>query len=489
MKIARCFFLLIPAIAISDTASQAQAQQRFTDVTQSSGVVNALLGTSGTWADYDGDGLLDLYVTNWATGVSDPRNALFRNDGNGRFTNVAGQSGVVPLGVNSIFSAWGDYDNDGDADLYVVNFFRANILYRNQAGRFTDVTGAAGVAGGPLGTKISAAWGDYDGDGSLDLYLCKGRVENELYRNNGDGTFSLVDAGVEDKRDSEKAAWVDYDDDGDVDLYVVNREQANGLYRNDGSGTFEDVGPIVGMDNTEVGRNLAWTDYDNDGDMDCFLANIGANVLYRNEGAGSFVNVSKASGVRKAASGWISWTGIWGDFNHDGHPDIFVAQGVESANGEPDVLYVAQGDGTFLEQSDGSGVEASGYSMNAATADFDDDGDLDLFVVHDKFPGFEISRLFRNDQDDENFIKVKIAGSGPPLSNRDGVGAKVRLLAAGTQNLRGVRFTTSGPQPLSEVHFGVAPGSYDVEVRFPSGRTVKQEGITQGQTVIVQEGN
>ncbi len=495
----RCLILSLFLTAASAGASWAQTQPRFTEVTEAAGLVTGgQLGTSATWGDYNGDGRLDLYVTYWGTGVSNPRNSLYRNDGDGAFTNVGEQAGVVPLRANSAFATWVDYDNDGDLDLYVVNFYEPNILYRNRGdGSFEDVTERAGVAGGRLGNRVSAAWGDSDNDGDLDLYLCKYYVENEIYRNNGNGTFTEVDAGVGDRRDSEKAAWVDYDNDGDLDLYVVNREQANTLYQNDGTGKFTEVAPLLGVDNTEVGRNVTWGDYDNDGDLDCFLANIGANTLYRNDGTGRFTNVSKTAGVRKVASGWISWAGVWGDFNHDGLLDLFVAHGAESANGEPDILFVGQAGGAFADRTAGAGftVEGSGYSMNAASADYDGDGDLDLFVVRNRLPGsglgqrvgFSRSRLFRNEQNDRNFIRVKVAGAGPPLSNRDGIGAKVRLLTAGTQTLRGYRVTASGPQPVSEVHFGVSAGTYDVEVAFPSGRTARQAGVAQGQTVTIQE--
>ena len=149
------------------------------------------------------------------------------------------------------------------------------------------------------------------------------------------------------------------------------------------------------------------------------------------------------------------------------------------------MVFGGEAGGRFADRSAGSGLETAGYSMDAVAADYDGDGDLDLFVVHDRFPGFEVSRLFRNEQNDANFIKVKVAGAGPPLSRRDGAGAKVRLLDAGSQTLRGFRVVGSGPP--SEVHFGVATGSYDVEVTFPSGRIVKEGGVVSGQTVAVKE--
>ena len=234
MNALRHLLFLCLLVAAFAGASRAQTQPRFTDVTQTAGVVNRFLGTSAAWGDYNGDGRPDLYVTNWGTGVSSPRNALFRNNGDGTFTDVGQAAGVVPLGANSISATWVDYDNDGKLDLYVVDYFRSNTLYRNRGdGTFEDVTATAGVAGGRLGNKTSAAWGDYDNDGRLDLYICKYYAENEIYHNNGDGTFTEVEAGIGDKRDSEKAIWVDYDNDGDLDLYVVNREQAKALYRND----------------------------------------------------------------------------------------------------------------------------------------------------------------------------------------------------------------------------------------------------------------
>ncbi|MDA0748733.1 MAG: VCBS repeat-containing protein, partial [bacterium] len=321
-------FIIIIALLLA-TTQPTGAQPAFTDVTSQAGVPNSLSGsqqrlaTGLAWGDYDGDGDLDLYITNWGSSVSPTvsTNRLYRNNGNGTFSDVAAQAGVAD-NRNSIAALWADYDNDGDLDLYVVNFSEQDQLYRNEGGgSFSRVTSAAGVNVISQGSETGAAWGDYDGDGDLDLYLCKYYFRNSFYINNGNGSFSenAASAGIADIRDSEHAAWGDYDGDGDLDLYVVNREQNNALYRNNGNGSFSEVACALSLDNTDVGQAASWIDYDNDGDLDLFLANIGANALYRNDGNNTFVNIAE-NDMQTTPSAWVSWTGVWGDFDNDGDP-------------------------------------------------------------------------------------------------------------------------------------------------------------------------
>ena len=394
---------IVVIVALFALAHSPGAQPTFTDVTSSAGVANSLpgqqrLGTSCAWGDYDGDGDVDLYVTNWGSSVSQSFNRLYQNTGSAAFSDVAQSAGVADAG-NSVSAAWVDYDNDGDLDLYVVNFFEQDQLYQNNgSGRFSRATGSAGVNVISQGDESGAAWGDYDGDGDLDLYICKYYFRNSLYHNNGSGSFSEVGvtAGVADIRDSEDAAWADYDDDGDLDLYVVNREQNNAFYKNNGDGSFSDVAGALSLDNTDVGRSARWVDFDRDGDLDLFLANVGANALYRNDG-GSFVDV--ADGDMKSISGaWVSWIGAWGDFDADGWTDVFVANGAEAKSGQVSPL-LRNNNGIFSDVTAASGISAAGASaMSAGVAYYDGDCDLDLYVVNSRYPTFEANQLYRNNQ-------------------------------------------------------------------------------------------
>jgi len=293
----------------------------FTDVTSEAGVGCISHSYGVAWGDYDNDGDLDLYVANYGA------NVLYRNNGDGTFTDVTSEAGVSCTG-SSLGVAWGDYDNDGDLDLYVANHYEANVLYKNNGdGTFTDVTGAAGV--GCTGSSYGVAWGDYDNDGDLDLYVTNYEA-NVLYRNNGDGTFTDVtsEAGVSCTGSSRGVAWGDYDNDGDLDLYVANYNEANVLYRNNGDGTFTDVTSEAGVGCTGHSLGVAWGDYDNDGDLDLYVTNDGANVLYRNNGDGTFTMVGAGVGCTGSSYGVA-----WGDYDNDGHLDLYVA------NSGANVLY------------------------------------------------------------------------------------------------------------------------------------------------------
>lgn len=422
----------LTAVCLAGTAG---GQPSFTDVTATAGVANSTgsaqrVGTGATWGDYDNDGDADLYVTNWASSVSNSVNRLYRNNGNGTFSDVATSAGVGDA-RNSVAAAWGDYDNDGNLDLYVVNFFEQDQLYRNNGnGTFSRVTATAGVNVISQGDETNAVWCDYNGDGLLDIYVCKRRFRNTLYHNNGNGTFSEIgeSAGVADNRDSEGAAWADYDGDGDQDLYVVNRDQNNGLYRNDGSGRFTEVACEASIDNTDVGRTASWVDFDLDGDFDLYVVNVGANALYRNDGNDTFVNVADGD-IRNTGAAWVSWTGSWADYDADGGLDVFVTNGAESKDGQASALVTSSGD-EFTEATAGSGLSTSPTNaISAAAADYDGDLDVDLYVVNSSFPGFEASVLYRNDATGVSVIAIRPMRSGGQAA--DGIGTQVRVTDGG----------------------------------------------------------
>jgi enediyne biosynthesis protein E4 len=399
MKYLSAFLLLLLA------PSAGQAQLSFTDVTSAAGVTNSnsqqRLATSAAWGDFDGDNDLDLYITNWGSGVGPTVavNRLYKNTQN-VFSDVAAASGVSDGAFrNSVDAHWIDFDNDGDLDLYVVEFDSQDQLYQNNGnGAFSNVTGRSGVNVISQGDEQAAAWGDFNNDGKIDLYICKVRFRNTLYHNNGDGTFSEVgeSAGVNDIRDSQDAAWADYDKDGDLDLYVVNREQNNALFKNTGTGFFEEVACALSLDNTDIGKSASWIDFDTDGDLDLFVANVGANALYQNNGADQFANI--AQGDLKSTSGaWVSWAGAWADYDRDGDPDLFVANGADSRSGQVSPLLQNNGSGTFVNATSGTGLSTSpGSAIGAVSADYDGDGDFDIYVVNSRLPLFEVNRLYRN---------------------------------------------------------------------------------------------
>ena len=270
----------------------------FTNVTTTAGI-DDMGGTRGvTWGDHDSDGYLDIYVANGYGANSGQPNVLYKNNGDGTFTNVAGQAGVAGMKSGGGVT-FGDYDTDGDLDLYVANLFgESNVLYRNNGdGTFTDVTELAGV--GDKGNEHGDVNGhgvvffDYDNDLDLDIFVGNERKTNVLYRNNGDETFTdvSVEAGIVggEEANTRGVAVGDLDNNGDLDIYVANTNQANILYSNNSNGTFSDITEEAGVGDMGAGVSVAFGDYDNDGDLDIYVANWNnqPNVLYRNNGKGN----------------------------------------------------------------------------------------------------------------------------------------------------------------------------------------------------------
>ncbi len=455
--------------------------QTFSNLTTVSGTVNNLFSTNLAWSDYDGDGDQDLYVTNWGTASSVPANRLYRNEGDGTFVDVAAALGVANH-LNSTDVAWGDYDSDGDPDLYVGTFFVQDFLYQNNGDSFAEVgRGAAAVNTESRGGVVAVAWGDYNSDGHLDIYLGKYYFANALFHNNGDGTFTSVqDLGLGDKRDTDEVNWVDYDNDGDQDLYVVNCEQDNGLYRNDlnSLGSFSEIACALSIGNKEIGQGGSWADYDNDGDLDLYLANVGGNALYRNDGGDAFVDVGEAAGVRASGDGWITTDVAWADYDGDGDQDIYLATGGDRQF-QSDVLFVNNGDGTFSNDTVNAGLSAARtVHMAAAWGDFSGEGAPDLYIT-DGFGSFGGGNiLFQNNTSGSNFIRVQVQGKGAANggSNTSGIGAQVRLVDAANDSLVAYQQVLLGGQVI----FGAPAGPYNIEVLFVGNAIATIESNVNG---------
>ncbi len=479
--------------------------QAFTDVSSTSGTANIGFYSPGfSWGDYDADGDLDLYVTNWATAVSVPANKLLNNGGDSTFTDVAPNLGVAN-DQNSIWSTWADYDNDGDLDLYVVDFFDQDYLYQSQSNgtSFIEVGRSQQLVNLiKAGSETSAAFGDADNDGWLDLYIGKFYHDNELYVSRGDGTFNRVsDLGVGDRRDTAGFDWVDIDNDGDLDLYVVNRDQENALYRNDlaDGGPFTEIACALSVANTQIGQAGAWADYDNDGDLDVFLANVGANALYRNDGGTQFVNIATAAGVRQGGSGWLTTAAGWADYNGDGFLDLYLASGGDEQF-QPDVLYAGSVTGTFADSTASAGLPTSVTAqLSTGWADFDGNGTPDLYATNGFGPFGPGNRLFRNDRRADSFLRVLVRGKGPAAggANLAAIGAQVRLIHAASNDT--VAYQQVLPRPATvrtvesegitgvaaELIFGAPSGPYNVHVRFPGNDVPITRGVFVGGEIVV----
>ena len=419
--------------------------------------------------DYDGDGLLDLY----ATASSSISNKLLHNSGVG-FADAT----VPPLDNTGLGygAAWGDYDNDGDLDLYLANNDRANKLFRNNGGgAFTDVTSP------PLDDanySQHVSWVDYDNDGDLDIYVTTYLGPNRLFRNNGGGSFTDVAAGspVGYNGSSGGATWGDYDNDGDMDLYLAcYYGEANHLFRNNGGGVFVDV-TVPPLDNHGEGMGVDWGDYDNDGDLDLYLVNNGqANKLFVNNG-GTFTDATPAP-LNDAGYGISAG---WADYDNDGDLDLYLTNG-----GSANKLFTNDGAGGFSEVTN-SVVLDNGYGMGFGWFDYDNDGDLDIYLAN--AGSFQENKLFQNNVgDDKHWLKADLIGT---VSNRNGIGARVRIVVGGQSQIREV---TSGSGYCSQhsltVEFGVGAATLidSLIVRWPSGIVQKLAALNVDNHIQVVE--
>jgi hypothetical protein len=499
-----------------------------------------ILQTTGAGAcffDYDGDGDQDLYLVNGSfldrTNAPRPTNALYRNQGDGTFAEATQESGTGDEGYGMGCAA-ADYDNDGDLDLYVTNY-GPNVLYRNEGdGTFAEVGARAGVDN-PL-WSVGAAFADYDSDGWLDLFvgnyldfdlrgaqmrslvsvregfrLYPGPRDYQaqpdaLYRNLGNGTFAdrSRQAGLNPQAGKAMGCgFGDYDNDGDPDLFVANDRTPNHFYRNDG-GIFSEVAIWAGVAYNEDGHEsgamaVDFGDYDNDGWLDLLVTDFifEYNHLYRNLRDGTFEDVGVRAGLALSSFNFVAWGGGLFDYDNDGHLDLFVANGHVHENidvlseslvfEQPNQLFHNEGDGTFTEVSAISGppFQEARVSRGAAFADYDNDGDLDILVVN----AGSAASLLRNDGGNrEHWLVVRLVGTS---GNRDAIGARVQVEAGSLRLLREVH---SGSSYLSQsdlrLFFGL--GGHDraerVLFRWPGGRTEILENIAADRLLTLVEG-
>ena len=508
------------------------------------------LGSGALFFDFDLDGHLDLYIVNAThipppidgksvQTAEFPQNRLYRNTGNSTFTDVTHKAGVGDTGYG-VGCAAADINNDGYPEIYVTNFGRNRLYANNGDGTFTDITQRAGVGDERWGT--SAAFLDYDLDGDLDLYVVNymkfSIAENRwwetrgirtycsptdqiagshfvgepdiLYRNNGDTTFTDVtqNAGISHRALGLAVAVGDYDNDGYPDIHIANDMEADRFYRNNGDATFTETADLTGTgyDGNGFpgsGMGSAFGDYDNDGYLDLVVSNASALpvILYQNESAAFFTDVSFISGIGAATLPYFKWAVEFFDYNNDGLLDLFVANGhlqenislfSDSTYPQADLLFrnTRQQDGTyhFTDTSTEVGLTQlpKKVSRGAAFGDYDNDGDIDIFLNNANQP----ATLLRNDGgNNKPWLTLQLIGT---QSNASAIGTQVFVKASNLSLFREVR---SGASYLSQsdlrVHFGLGKHSTidTLAIRWQSGHRDQFSHLKSNQILRIKEGH
>lgn len=531
------------------TAATASAQTiTFRDITAQAGIhfthnngafgkkwLPETMGPGCAFIDYDNDGWPDILLVN---GTDWPGHAkvgattlkLYHNNRDGTFSDVTQKSGLA-VSFFGMGVAIGDYDNDGFDDIFITAVGQSHLFHNNGNGTFTDVTKQAGLWG-PNEFSTSAAWVDYDRDGKLDLVVANYVQWSEqgdlyctldgvhksyctpesykgtsvrLWHNLGNGKFEEVTqkAGLYDATSKSLGiAVIDYNNDGWPDLLITNDTQPNKLYMNKKNGTFEERAMTAGIAFSEdgiarAGMGVDAGDYDHSGSASLIITNFSNQMLalYHNEGNGLFIDEAPRSDVGRATLLTLGFGCFFFDYDNDGWPDIFIADGhIENeiarvqkrvTYAEPPHVFRNLGNGKFEETTGrlGAGFAAPKVARGAAYADIDNDGALDVLITTNASQ----PHLYRNEGGINQSLRIKLAGT---KSNRDGIGAVVRLSAAGEKQWQMLR---SGSSYLSAselvLTFGLGSKSKadTVEIQWPSGQVDKLSNVAAGQTVTIQE--
>ena len=489
-----------------------------TNIVESSGVGAAFL-------DYDQDGFIDIYTCSgtWVEKLSSgkkpdpvPHNHLYRNAGNGTFQDVTDNAGIAGS-CYSMGITVGDYDNDGFPDIYLSNYGE-NVLFHNEGnGKFTDVTRRASVGGGNM-FSVGAAWLDYDNDGYLDLYvgnyltfdpeykyfyapdgfpgpLAYDSQPDALFHNLGNGTFEDVteEMGIVDLDGRAMGVGAaDYNADGFVDVYVANDHTVNYLWHNDEGKRFVDKGTMSGTGFSQSGEatvsmSVDFADFNGDGLLDMFISDDTYCSLYENMGDGVFSDKSYISGISVASGQFVGWSSGFLDYDNDGDVDIFKSNGeLKHLYGQEDQMFENQGDGKFKDVS----VDLSQYfqeenvGRGACMGDYDNDGDVDIFIVNIDNP----CKFIRNNKGNQNnWIILNLTGT---TSNRDAIGAIVSISSGDLIQVAQKKSTTGYlSQGDPRMHFGLGKNEMidKIEIRWPSGKKQVLSDVKVNQILSINE--
>jgi hypothetical protein len=524
---------LPPAIRFEDASDKAGIDYTHSFGSRQLGSLLEGTGAGCVWLDYNNDGLPDLYVVNGRPlddsihpyplkdkPVPPPHNHLYRNDGNGRFTDVTAKAGLNP-DMYSVAVTAADFDNDGFVDLLVTGYGKTILYHNDGGGHFTDVTAKAGIK--VDGWSISSTWLDYDKDGCVDLFVGRyvkfdpkyrnfyaadnypGPLDyegetNKLYHNNCDGTFTDV---------SEKsgiAAFVgrtmgvtaaDFDGDGWDDIYVANDRTENFLFHNKHDGTFEEVGNDTGTAFGQNGESTSsmgpvFTDFEGRGVLDLWVTDGHYNRLLHNpgipgDGKQGFEDMGASNGVSQTNAQYVSWgTGVY-DYDNDGFPDILIFHGgLIHLIPQEHTLFRGVGAAHFKDVSREAGpvLSVRTTARGACFADYDNDGKVDAFLVNLGAKGTLVHNVSENTG---HWLAIKLRGT---KSNRNGIGARIEV-SAGGKRWTAERVASSGylSQDDDRVHFGIgAAESIDkIQIRWPSGREQTLEKQVVDRVITVEE--
>jgi hypothetical protein len=514
-------------------------QDFFLDITDASGIdfshtigdhhlsnLVESVGGGAAWIDYNKDGFLDLYLVNGAhvEGLSEagepldyvPENRLYRNLGDGTFSDVTRQARVGDQGYGMGVTV-ADYNNDGFPDIYLSNYGPNVLLKNNGNGTFSDITDKAGVGGDAC--SIGAAWLDFDNDGLIDLYVgnyilydpeysyyyapdgfpgptaYEGQADR-LYKNKGGDVFEDVTGQMGMLRPEGRAMGVgsaDYNNDGWMDIYVANDHMVNYLYRNEAGRGFSEVGTETGTAFNQVGEAtismaVDFADYNGDGLLDLFVSDDGYCSLFANEGGGVFSERSYHAGIASASGQHVGWATAFIDYDNDGDRDIFKVNGeLKHLYGQEDQLFENDGSGNFTDVSVDRGRHfvQERVSRGACFGDYDNDGDIDVYIVNLNDRGV----LLRNDHGNKNnWLLLDLVGTD---SNRDAVGARVTL-KIGEESMMAQKAGGSGYLSHHDyrIHFGIkdAESIDEIVILWPSGREQLLKDIDANQILTVEEG-
>lgn len=455
----------------------------FTKITNDP-VVNDLAPSEGcSWGDYDNDGDQDLVVTTYNDACQSCNYPilLYRNDG-GSFTRI--MTGPIATEMSRTFAAaWGDYDNDSKLDLFICTGANLNnLLFHNEGnGNFTKITSGNIVNDG--GNSGGCTWLDYDRDGWLDLFVTNKNNENDfLYKNNGNGTFTKITGGsiVNDGLNDRGCSAGDYNNDGWTDILIICYQgQSDRLYKNNGDGTFSLTLGVIPNDN-DWGSGSSFADYDNDGWLDIFITNNNSNnILYHNNGNNTFTRIINGPG---GESGPLSYGCTWADYDNDGFLDLYV-----SNYGSPNLLYRNLGNGSFIKVAGEIIVSEMSLSIGNSHTDFNLDGKIDFFSANNGSNSPQNDLFYANNCASGNYIVLKLKGCN---LNKSAIGTRINLYSAGNRYIREV----SGgdgcyAQNMLWQHFGIGNATLidSIVVKWTTGVIQRLNNVTPNQYILIDE--
>jgi hypothetical protein len=479
------------------------AAQTFTNVFNAGFLGSNQASWAAVWADFDGDGYIDVITTGHYQTLTRSITQLWKNNGNGTFSDVTDKAGLGSTKGDAHGAAWCDLNNDGYIDLFIAKGTLKTSpasyqeLWLNKGdGTFANIASTSDILGiGHRGRGVYCV--DFNLDGNLDLFVTAewkqaGDGGNILYQNDGALSFTDVAPAAGLTREGAKnrtAEWADFNKDGFIDVFLTN---PCGLFLNQGDGTFTDVTAASSIDASLNSAGAALGDYDNDGDLDIYVTmewtedgrNLG--ILYRNNGDGTFTDVTTESGILNE---FDARGASWGDYDNDGYLDLYIA----NTNNErrPHRLFRNNSDGTFTDVALSSGLEAqlAGAGMDVTFVDYNNDGFLDIFLTNGQGNTIGPYILYRNNRNGNSWVKINLEGT---RSNRSGIGSKVIITAAGKVQMREYNgFSHHMSQNHTPVHFGLGQASVvdSITIQWPSGitQTLKNVPVNRSITVVEKE--